>query len=44
MVPPAIMLLRDAAQNYSLLRREAFLQHVNPQLQRLMKDTDFKVA
>ena len=37
-----IWLLGDAAQHYSALRRKAIMKHLNPQLQTLMKDEDFK--
>ena len=42
MVQAAIQLLGDAAQHHSSLRRKAIMQHLNPQLQTLMKDKDFK--
>ena len=42
MVQSAIMLLGDAAQHHTSLRRKAILQYLNPQLQALMKDADFK--
>ena len=42
MVQSAIQLLGDAAQHHSSLRRKAIMQHLNPQLQTLMKDEDFK--
>jgi len=44
MVQAAIQLLGDAAQNHSSQRRKAIMQHLNPQLQTLMKDEDFKGA
>jgi len=42
MVQSAIWLLGDAMQHHSSLRRKAIMQHLNPQLQTLMKDADFK--
>ena len=42
MVQSAIRLLGDAAQHHSSLRRKAIMKHLNPQLQTLMKDEDFK--
>ena len=42
MVQSAIRLLGDATQHHSSLRRKAIMQHLNPQLQTLMKDVDFK--
>ena len=38
----AIQLLGDAAQHHSSQRRKAIMQYLNPQLQTLMKDEDFK--
>jgi len=38
MVQAAIELLGDAAQYHSSQRRRAIMQHLNPQLQALMKD------
>ena len=38
----AIQLLGDAAQHHSSHRRKGIMQHLNPQLQTLMKDEDFK--
>ena len=42
MVQSAVRLLGDATQHHSSLRRKAIMQHLNPQLQTLMKDIDFK--
>ena len=42
MVQSAIRLLGDATQHQSSMRRKAIMQHLNPQLQTLMKDVDFK--
>ena len=42
MIQSAIQLLGDAAQHHSSQRRKAIMQHLNPQLQILMKDEDFK--
>ena len=42
MVHSAVRLLGDATQYHSSLRRKAIMQHLNPQLQTLMKDVDFK--
>ena len=42
MVQSAIQLLGDAAQHQSSMRRKAIMQHLNPRLQTLMKDVDFK--
>jgi len=42
MVQTAIRLLGDAVQHQSSLRRKAIMQHLNPQLQTLMKEVDFK--
>ena len=42
MVQSAIRLLGDAMQHHSYLRRKAIMQHLDPQLQTLMKDADFK--
>ena len=42
MVQSAICLLGDATQHHSSLRRKAIMQYLNPQLQTLMKDVDFK--
>ena len=42
MVQSAVRLLGDATQHHSSLRRKAIMQHLNPQLQTLMKDVDFK--
>lgn len=44
MIQAALLLMGDAAQNHAALRRKAVLQHLNPQLQSLMKETDFKGA
>ena len=44
MVQSAIKLLGDATQHHSAIRRKAIMQHLNPQLQTLMKDEDFKGA
>lgn len=44
MIQSAIMLLGDAAQHHSSLRRKAIMKHLNPQLQALMKEADFKGA
>jgi len=41
MVQSAIKLLGDATQHHSVIRRKAIMQHLNPQLQTLMKDKDF---
>ena len=42
MVQSAIRLLGDATRHHSSLRRKAIMQQLNPQLQTLMKDVDFK--
>jgi len=42
MIQSAIMLLGDAAQHHSSLQRKAVMKHLNPQLQSLMKELDFK--
>ena len=42
MVQSAIQLLGDATQHQSAMRRKAIMQHLNPKLQTLMKDVDFK--
>ena len=42
MIQLAIQLLGDVAQHHSSQRRKAIIQHLNPQLQTLMKDEDFK--
>jgi len=42
MVQSAVRLLGDATQYHSSLRRKAIIQYLNPQLQALMKDIDFK--
>ena len=42
MVQSAIRLLGDATQHQSAMRRKVIMQHLNPQLQTLMKDVDFK--
>ena len=42
MIQAALLLMRDAAQNHAALRRKAVLQHLNPQLQPLMKESDLK--
>ena len=44
MIQAALLLIEDAAQNHAALRRKAVLQHLNPQLQSLMKESDFKGA
>ena len=44
MIQSAIVLLGDAAQHQSSLRRKESMKHLNPQLQTLMKDSDFKGA
>jgi len=44
MVQSAIKLLGHAIQRHSAIRRKAIMQHLNPQLQTLMKDEDFKGA
>ena len=38
------MLLGDAAQHHSSLRRKAIMKQLNPQLQALIKEGDFKEA
>ena len=42
MIQSALVLLGDAAQHQSSLRRKEVMNHLNPQLQSLMKDSDFK--
>ena len=42
MIQLAIQLLGDASQHHSSQRRKAITQHLNSQLQTLMKDEDFK--
>jgi len=42
MVQAAIRLLGDDTQHHSSLRRKAIMEHLNPQLQTLIKDKDFK--
>ena len=42
MIRAALLLMGDAAQNHAALRRKAELQHLNPQLQPLMKESDLK--
>jgi len=44
MIQSALVLLGDAVQNQSSLRRKELMKHLNPQLQSLMKDSDFKGA
>jgi len=44
MIQSAIVLLGDAVQHQSSLRRTELIKHLNPQLQSLMKDLDFKGA
>ena len=44
MIQAALLLMGDAAQNHAALRRKAVLQNLNPQLQPLMKESDFKGA
>ena len=44
MIQSALLLMGDAAQNHAALRRKAVLQHLNPQLQLLMKESEFKGA
>ena len=44
MIQSALVLMGDAAQNHAALQRKAVLQHLNPQLQFLMKESDFKGA
>ena len=44
MIQASLLLMGDAAQNHAALRRKAVLQHLNPQLQPLMKESDFKGA
>ena len=41
MVQSAIRLLGDATQHQSAMRRKAIMQHLNLQLQIIMKDVDF---
>ena len=42
MVQSAIWLLGDATQHQLAMRRKAIMQHLDLQLQTLMKDVDFK--
>jgi len=42
MVQSAVRLLGDATQYHLSIRRKAIMQHLNSQLQTLMKDVDFK--
>ena len=44
MIQSAPVLMGDAAQHQAALRRKSLLQHLNPQLQSLMKESDFKEA
>ena len=44
MFQAALLLIGDAAQNHAALRRKAMLQHLNLQLQLLIKESDFKGA
>ena len=44
MIQAAVWLMGDAAQNHAALRRKAVLQYLNPQLQPLMKESNFKGA
>ena len=44
MIQSALVLLGDAVQHQSSLRRKELMKHLNPQLQSLMKDSDFKDA
>ena len=44
MIQSALVLMGDAAQHQATLRSKALLQHLNPQLQSLMKESDFKGA
>jgi len=41
-IPMIIQLLGDATQHHSSQRRKAIMQHLNPQLQTLMKDEGSK--
>ena len=41
MMQSALMLMGDTSQHQSSLRRKTLLQHLNPQLKYLMKDSDF---
>ena len=42
MIQSSLMLMADASQHQSSIRRQTLLQHCNPQLKKLMKDRDFK--
>ena len=44
MIRSAIVLLGDAVQHQSSLRRTELMKYLNPQLQSLIKDSDFKGA
>ena len=44
MIQSALVLLGDAVHHQSSLRRTELMKHLNPQLQSLMKDADFKGA
>ena len=44
MIQSALVLLGDAGRHQSSLRRKELMKHLNPQLQSLMKDSDFKDA
>ena len=44
MIQSALVLMGDAAQHQAALRRKSLLQRLNPQLQSLMKESDFKEA
>jgi len=44
MIQAALMLMGDASQHQSSLRRKMLMQHFNPQLKGLMNDSDFGKA
>ena len=44
MIQSALMLMGDASQHQSSLRRELLMQHFNPQLKRLMGESNFSKA
>ena len=44
MIQSALVLMGDAAQNHAALWRKVVLQHLNPRLQSLMKESYFKGA
>ena len=43
-IKSALLLLGNASQQHSLLRRKTILQHLNPQLKSLVQDADFTEA